>query len=135
MGVTLEDGRPAGCGGRRSGPRTSARRRAVRGHVEERTRAALRTLAELEKGEGVDPSFQTADLGSPAEVGLVSSSVHAMGKPPEDFSPRGAFEELQGVTHYVGMGLKLAPLDIDHLSWSSGAVEPKAVADLIGLGG
>ena len=38
-------------------------------------------------------------------------------------------------TDYAGLGLKLAPLDIDHLSWPSGAAEPKAVADLIGPGG
>ena len=50
--------------------------------------------------EGVDPSSQTSDLGSPAQVEMARYSVQSVGKPPEDLCPRIAFEELQGATDY-----------------------------------
>lgn len=66
-----------GRSGRRSGPRTTARCFAIKGHVNGRVRAMLRTPAELEQGKDVDPVLQTSNLGAPAEVEMVRSSVRA----------------------------------------------------------
>lgn len=104
-------------------------------HRRERMRSKVddlaRTLCELEVGRHVPAHQAGVDWLSQVEATHAAELVSALGAPPVDLTPQGAFNELQGTLDYVSERCDLAPFDIGQLSLPRPSFRPRPLSTLL----
>ena len=113
--------------------RSVVRRLHRRRHVDQGVAGLAKTLWELEHGQPAPKHLVEQEaLASSEEVQFLRGRVQQLGGPPEQFSPREAFRELQGPGDYAGDRCDLASLCVESLSVPMAGFVPKGLATLMG---